>query len=218
MKPSEPKSQTLNLILTAAERVVLRDSVLGLTIDAVAREAQLSKGGVLYHFATKEALIQAMLERLIQYYEQEIAQQQQDDTEPGRWTRAYLRTTVAPMLSYPGEAAFPKSKAVSAGLIVAAATNPKLLEPLRERFRAWQQAIEEDGIGSTRATIVRLAVEGLWLADVLGLWSLSETLRQDVLHELLRFTRVTEPDAPPGQDAPSTAPAARRQRRRQDLP
>ena len=86
MKQPKPTSQTIDLILTAAERVVLRDSVMSLTLEAVAREANLSKGGVLYHFATKEALIQAMLERLIQYYERAIAQQQRDDAAPGRWT------------------------------------------------------------------------------------------------------------------------------------
>jgi hypothetical protein len=108
-----------------------------------------------------------------------------------------VRTKIAPLLSYPGEADFPKSKAVSAGLIVAAATNPKLLEPLRERFRAWQQAIEGDGIGSTRATIIRLAVDGLWLADLLGIWSPSGALRQQVLDELVQLSRSTSPDEPP---------------------
>jgi AcrR family transcriptional regulator len=200
MKRQKTTSPTIDLILTAAERVVLRDGVTRLTLEAVAREARLSKGGVLYHFATKEALIQAMLERLIQYYEQEIAQQQQHDTEPGRWTRAYVRTKIAPLLSYPGEADFPKSKAVSAGLIVAAATNPKLLEPLRERFRAWQQAIEGDGIGATRATIIRLAVDGLWLADLLGIWSPSGALRQQVLDDLIQLSRSTSQDASPPID------------------
>jgi AcrR family transcriptional regulator len=200
MKRQKTTSSTIDLILTAAERVVLRDGVTRLTLEAVAREARLSKGGVLYHFATKEALIQAMLARLIQYYEQEIAQQQQHDTEPGRWTRAYVRTKIAPLSSYPGEADFPKSKAVSAGLIVAAATNPKLLEPLRERFRAWQQAIEGDGIGATQATIIRLAVDGLWLADLLGIWSPSGPLRQQVLDELIQLSRSTRPDASPLSD------------------
>ena len=62
-------------------------------------------------------------------------------------------------------------------LIATAATNPKLLEPLRERFRVWQRAIEHDGIGPTRATVIRLAVDGLWLADVLGIWSPSTAYR-----------------------------------------
>jgi AcrR family transcriptional regulator len=191
MERRKTTSQTIDLILTAAERVVLRGGVIRLTLEAVAREAGLSKGGVLYHFATKEALIQAMIARLIQYCEQEIEQQQRHDTAPGRWTRAYVRKTVEPKLSYPGEADFPKSKEVGAALIVTAAINPKLLEPLRERFRVWQQAIEHDGIGPTRATVVRLAVDGLWLADVLGIWSPSEKLRRQVLNELIRLTRAT---------------------------
>jgi hypothetical protein len=89
---------------------------------------------------------------------------------------------------------------------VAAATNPKLLEPLRERFRAWQQAIEGDGVGATRATIIRLAVDGLWLADLLGIWSPSGALRQQVLDELIQLSRSTSQDASPpsdGRHAPS---------------
>lgn len=205
--------QTIDLILTAAERVVLRNGVTRLTLEAVAREAKLSKGGLLYHFATKEALIQAMLDRLIQYYECEIAQQQRDDTAPGRWTRAYVRTTVEPMLSYPGEAAFPKSKEVGAALIAAAATNPQLLEPLRERFRVWQRAIERDGIGSTRATVVRLAVDGLWLADVLGIWAPSDKLRRQVLNELIRLTRDLDQEEGPPIAGSCASPSTRRRRR-----
>jgi AcrR family transcriptional regulator len=215
MERQKTTPQTIQLILTAAERVVLRDGVMCLTVEAVAREAKLSKGGVLYHFATKESLIQAMLDRLIRYCEQEIAQHQQNDTAPGGWTRAYVRKTLAPLTSYPGEAAFPKSKEVGAGLIVAAATNPKLLEPLRKRFRTWQRAIERDGISPTRATVIRLAVDGLWLADVLGIWSLSGKLRQQVLNELTRLTRDTsQEDGTPGEGR--RADALTRSRRRRD--
>jgi AcrR family transcriptional regulator len=191
MKRQKGKTLTPDHILTAAERVVLRDGVARLTLEAVAREAKLSKGGVLYHFATKDALIQAMLERLIQYCERELEAHQEDDTAPGRWTRAYVRKKFEPVLSYPGEADFPRSKEVGAGLIVAATTNPRLLDPLQERFRAWQQAIEADGIDPVRATVVRLAVDGLWLAELLGLWSPDDKLRTQVLNELVRLTRET---------------------------
>jgi len=213
MERQKTTAQTIEIILTAAERVVLRDGVMRLTVEAVAREAKLSKGGVLYHFATKESLIQAMLDRLIQYCEQEIAQHQQNDTAPGRWTRAYVRKTLAPLTAYPGEADFPKSKEVGAGLIVAAATNPKLLAPLRKRFRTWQRAIERDGISPTRATVIRLAVDGLWLADVLGIWSLSSKLRRQVLNELIRLTRDTgQAEGSPREG--SRADASTRRRRR----
>jgi AcrR family transcriptional regulator len=113
--------------------VALRDGVLRLTVEAVAREAKLSKGGVLYHFATKESLIQAMLDRLIRYCEQEIAQHQQNDTAPGRWTRAYVRKTLAP-LRY-RESSFPTSK-VGAG-VVAAAPIPNC-DHCASGFTPWQ--------------------------------------------------------------------------------
>jgi AcrR family transcriptional regulator len=99
---------TADRILAAAARIVLRDSVRRLTLDAVAREAKLSKGGVLYHFATKEALIQAMLAPLIQSYERELAGPQHD-AAPGRWTRAYVRRTCAPVWPYPGETHLPSA-------------------------------------------------------------------------------------------------------------
>jgi hypothetical protein len=142
--------------------------------------------------------------------------QQQDDVAPGRWTRAYVRKTVEPRLSYPGEVDFPKSKEVSAALIATAATNPKLLEPLRERFRVWQQEIEHDGISPTRATVVRLAVDGLWLADVLGLWAPSEQLRRQVLNELILLTRAPDEENVPAKAGHRKPTSARRQGGHQD--
>lgn len=61
-------------LLDAAERVVLRDGANSLTIDAVAREAGVSKGGVLYAFETKDALIDAMMRRVVANYERMVAE------------------------------------------------------------------------------------------------------------------------------------------------
>ncbi len=51
-------------LLDAAERVVLRAGAGQLTMDAVAAEAGVSKGGVLYAFPSKDALIDAMFTRV----------------------------------------------------------------------------------------------------------------------------------------------------------
>ena len=53
------------LLLNAAEAVVLRSGAGSLTFDAVASEAGVSKGGVLYAYATKDELIDAMLRRVM---------------------------------------------------------------------------------------------------------------------------------------------------------
>jgi len=49
------------IILEAAAAVLLKGGVRGLTIDAVAVEAGLSKGGVLHHYASKDALVAALV-------------------------------------------------------------------------------------------------------------------------------------------------------------
>lgn len=50
-------------LLDAAERVANRDGAGQLTIDAVAAEAGVSKGGVLYAYPSKDALIDALFAR-----------------------------------------------------------------------------------------------------------------------------------------------------------
>ena len=58
-----PRAARRDQLLDAAERVVRRDGVARLTLDAVAAEAGTSKGGLLYHFASRDALITAMVGR-----------------------------------------------------------------------------------------------------------------------------------------------------------
>ena len=50
-------------ILDAGEAVVARDGVTGLTLDAVAKQAGISKASVIYDFKSKQALIEAIVER-----------------------------------------------------------------------------------------------------------------------------------------------------------
>ena len=58
-------THTREEILTAAERVIAQLGVKRLTIEQVAKAAGMSRGGPLYHFASKEAPIQGMLTRFI---------------------------------------------------------------------------------------------------------------------------------------------------------
>ena len=52
-------------ILDAAEARLLQRGPAGLVLDAVAREAQVSKGGLLYHFPSKEALVAGLTGRML---------------------------------------------------------------------------------------------------------------------------------------------------------
>ena len=58
-QPLGPRGDTRKRLLDAAAVVVRRDGAQALTLDAVAAEAGVSKGGLLYHFKTKRELLDA---------------------------------------------------------------------------------------------------------------------------------------------------------------
>ena len=57
-------------ILEAAERVVAEIGAARLTLDVVAQAAGVSKGGLLYHFPSKESLLGALAQRYVHSMEQ----------------------------------------------------------------------------------------------------------------------------------------------------
>src|SRR5690348_13483576 len=86
-----PDTGTRGRLLEAACTVAERSGVAALTLDAVAAEARVSKGGLLYHFPSKEALLSGMVDMLCRTCRDLAAAAAQADPEPvGRSARAYL--------------------------------------------------------------------------------------------------------------------------------
>ncbi|MFN3323201.1 MAG: TetR/AcrR family transcriptional regulator [Bryobacteraceae bacterium] len=186
---------TRESILRAAETVAIRDGGNSLTLDRVAREAGVSKGGLLYHFSSKEELLRGLVRRLIDHFDQDLAAYFEQDAEapPGRRTRAFVKATVHGAWDERAGLGPDRLNAFVA-LLAAFATDPRLLEPLRERYMEFQRQIEEDGIDPARATVARLAADGLWLHELLGLAPLDAKVRDEVIEEMMRLTRRPQTD------------------------
>ncbi|MFO0560832.1 MAG: TetR/AcrR family transcriptional regulator [Polyangiales bacterium] len=165
-------------LLRAAARIVKREGADALTLDAVAVEAGVSKGGLLYHFDSKEALVKGLVEMMVEGFDEAL--DRDEDRSPGAFSRAYLRSTAET-----DEAAL----SVTYALLAAVAIAPESIEPLRERYRRWNKRLRDDGISEETAFIVRLAADGLWLADLLGLEPPKPKLRRAIVQRLLELTR-----------------------------
>ena len=81
-----------------------------MTLDAVAAAAGVSKGGLLHHFPTKDALIHGMLDLLIAMYvdRQNLLLTREAPGVPGRWLRAYIDMTFVDEEEDPGYGIFDK--------------------------------------------------------------------------------------------------------------
>ena len=118
--PVRPARQRL---LDAAERVVVESGATHLTLDAVAKSAGVSKGGLLYHFPTKEALLEGMLARHFEDVDAEVAKRLARRTRKA--TRAdLLRERVRVLLEL-----HPERPAVGAAMVAASADNPGHMAP-----------------------------------------------------------------------------------------
>jgi AcrR family transcriptional regulator len=72
-------------LLEAAIAVAERDGAAHLTLDAVAAQAGVSKGGLLYHFPDKDRLLETLLEAMLERFD--TALDAHDDGAPGAGIR-----------------------------------------------------------------------------------------------------------------------------------
>ncbi len=168
-------TDTRERIVSAAEDVVIREGVGRLTLESAAVEAGVSKGGVLYHFPTRAALVTAMVHRFVVSFDADLDHFGAYGGKPGDFTRAYLDATVA--ASAPGDM---RDRRLGSALIAGVAADPELLEPLRERYLEWQTSLARDGMDPAIATAVRYASDGIWLCDLFSLAPVGEHERQAV--------------------------------------
>jgi AcrR family transcriptional regulator len=172
-------------ILDAAETRLLSRGPAGLVLAAVAEEAGCSKGGLLYHFPSKDDLVDGITARMLDNFDRvQEAEAARDDESDGAWSRAYLASTVTPA-GRPADG----SAQVMAGLLALVGNDPEKLAPVRERFGAWHTRLASDGIEPETAMIVRLAADGLWLSALLGLPSPDPQLLTRVVSRLQQMTR-----------------------------
>ena len=67
-------------ILDAAEKILQDENYDSLSLDRIAEVSGISKGGLLYHFPTKESVLVALVSRLIDTFDTEFDKNEQRKT------------------------------------------------------------------------------------------------------------------------------------------
>lgn len=78
-------------VLDAFESIVVTEGVRAATLDATAKTAGVSKGGLLYHFGSKEDLVTGILERLDALTTSDLERMNAAEDGPVAY---YIRTSV----------------------------------------------------------------------------------------------------------------------------
>jgi AcrR family transcriptional regulator len=174
-------------ILQAAEEIVARRGPAHLTLETAANEAKVSKGGLFYHFRSKEALLEAMIRRSMQLLESEHTKVAESLT--GERNGKMKANIIGTLRHLEGQ------RPVLTAVVAAIANDPKLVEPMRESFQnEFQGLCKELNLRMEDVAVLFLASQGLLLMELLNLSFLTPSQIRKVTQRMLQL--VEEFDRP----------------------
>ncbi len=178
MRPGDTRARILDALELLLSRAGSSQQV---SLEAVAAAAGVSKGGLLHHYPSKEALLAALVRRLGERADAQLADavaggtsvadfylQAYDDSD--EQSLALLRSAIAALRSADGQ-------------------HTEVQEALIEVLRSWDDGLRREIADPVRAETVRLVGDGLFLAALLGLPQPDPALHKEVVRRLLDGAR-----------------------------
>lgn len=143
-------------VLDAFEGILIDEGERSATMDATARAAGVSKGGLLYHFGSKEALEAGLLQRLGALVDADIAA---ITSAPEGPVARFLRSSVMHN--------DPLDRVIIAASRLAQGGNAAASAALREIRERWEDAIRPHIRDQASLDLVMLVSDGLYFNNAL---------------------------------------------------
>jgi AcrR family transcriptional regulator len=180
-KAGRGPEETRRALLDAAGTAI-RTRGISASLDDIAKTAGVSKGGLLYHFATKDALVRALAQDLLDAFRADVlAALDPADPAPGRLTRAYVRASLDTSFD---EVAVRETIALIAQLI----SIPEIAGLARADAERWERDLHADGLPDHVVTLVIAAADGASTAPLWGA-GIDVAAARKLEQQLLALTR-----------------------------
>lgn len=181
---------TKEIIIEAALAVITREGMGSMTMDNVAREAGLSKGGLFHHFPSKNDLLSGILQWIGGRAFAALQKRTMADGRPGARIRALLAISFSEVEPRPqgitqeeSELLVVLNRQFIGSILTAAMESPTLLQPIRELKQQLGNQLLSEPNGREQLTIW-LAHEGLMFWRVMGLMNTDHPIYVAAVHEL----------------------------------
>jgi len=172
------RSESYNIIIDAAEDVAMESGASRMTLDAIAAKAGVSKGGLLHHFPSKDALLKGMINHQIQIHDEARKKiLERIPKGPSRELKSYIFAVVNRSRGH---------DRLGASLSAAVAYDSKLNEPVRKVFVETYKKFAPPNVPFEKTAVIALAAAGLWLQEMFNISPFSKEERSMIIDELLR--------------------------------
>ncbi|MCC8180897.1 MAG: TetR/AcrR family transcriptional regulator, partial [Planctomycetes bacterium] len=162
-------------ILDAAEKVVNKHGLANATMDAVASEAGVSKGGLFYHFPSKREMFSQLIDRHVERYtntRDRLLAEMPD--EPASFIKASLLANLDTSKPH-------QNLANIISLLEDMDLRSKVLEIKQHMYEELVRRYDRPEL----VALVLLATDGLWVAELFGANVFTDEIKQGVVTELV---------------------------------
>ena len=177
-------------ILEAAVEIAASEGVLSLGVDNVNRRAGVSKGAFFYHFKSKDEMVMAMLEKVLQDFD----------------TRIDARIAEGlPLLEVLVDVAIDEVKERGALIGSLVAIDPSLAKRVIHSSRCWQdKACHQSGLGPRASVLLHLLLDGLFMSTVKKDTERTEAEFRELRAVILDAVRSCPENPVSGENKPSS--------------
>jgi AcrR family transcriptional regulator len=147
-------------LINAASTLIAEQGLARVTVDAVAKAAGVTKGGLFHHFPSKQALIAGVQDSMLAQADATVDAAMAADPEPhGSFTRAML----AGVLSDDALSDTVSSRTLCLAMLADPGVQKRWADWVAARVA--RHAATDDNIP---CAVARLAVDGIWLSSLHG--------------------------------------------------
>jgi AcrR family transcriptional regulator len=164
-------------LIDVASEIVATRGVQELTLEGVAAAAGVTKGGLIYHFMTKDDLLAAVVQALIEQWEQ---RSRAKATQAGNTSGDMLRAMIDDTFDMPSA-----EQLLISNLLAAASSYPHLLGPVRDLYGRLYSEFSKSGPKTGTALVIAAALDGVSMLELLDFHRFDEAQRK-ALRQALR--------------------------------
>lgn len=170
-------------ILNVANKVIAEKGLNCFTLEEVAKEAGISKGGLLYHYPSKDQLIEGLIQNYLVGFENKVTERAKDQLEESSY--GWLISFIQEQFSLTSS----KDSNIISGLLAAAVLNKELLDPFMKKRKDWIEKIKRSN-DPIIGLIVSFVCDGIVFSNLLGVEVISEDVKEKVLERLVSLIKV----------------------------
>jgi AcrR family transcriptional regulator len=159
-----------NQLLDAVEELVNTQGVARFTLEAVAKQAGLSKSGLLHYFPSKDSLIEALVARTVAQWQESLRQAIELQPEgPHRTALGLLDCCLGDMSQWNE-----RLRRSSTALLAILVHCPGRATPMHNFYQRLHAQMQEESPDQPVSDLVLAVVDGIWVRWVTGLAPMSE--------------------------------------------